>query len=75
MTRFKEYLRANGIPLACDYEALPCDDVKDVLLHVTDNGVEVVNVGVNSADARHIILNRRGECFVFRSYEDLVWDV
>ena len=75
MTKFKEYLRVNGVSLACDYESLPCDDVKYVLPRVLDNGIEVINIGVNSTDTRHIMFNRHGECFVFRSYEELVWDV
>lgn len=71
MTKFKEYLRANGVPLACDYEALPCDGVETVLTRVMDNGIEVTHVCINPTDDWHMVFNKRGECIVFRSYEDL----
>lgn len=39
MTRFKEYLRAHGEPLECDYDSLPYYELEAVKTSVTYNGI------------------------------------
>ena len=70
MTRYKEYLRAHGVPLACDYEVLPCDGVESVSTRVIDNGV-VATTYINATESWSAMCNRHGECIVFKSYEDI----
>lgn len=72
MTKFKEYLRAHGIPLECDYEVLPCDGVESVSTRVIDNGV-VATTYINATESWSAMCNRHGECIVFKSYEDIVY--
>lgn len=70
MTKFKEYLRAHGVPLECDYEVLPCEGVEHVWTSVLDSGV-VATTGINATEAYSIMYNKRGECIVFKSYDDM----
>ena len=70
MTRYKEYLRSHGVPLACDYEVLPCEGVEHVWTSVLDNGV-VATTCTNATEAWSIMYNKRGECIVFKSYDDI----
>lgn len=69
MTRYKEYLRAL-VPLACDYETLPCEGVESVWTDVLDNGV-VATTCINSTEAWSVMYNKRGEYIVFKSYDDM----
>ena len=70
MTKFKEYLRAKGVPLECDYEFLPCVGVEHVWTSVLDNGV-VATTCTNATEAWSIMYNKHGECIVFKSYDDV----
>ena len=64
MTKFKEYLRAKGIKLECDYEFLPCGYIEAVATEVTDNCVAAV-VYSNCAGAEYAVFNRYGMCGYF----------
>ena len=64
MTKFKEYLRAKGIKLECDYEFLPCNYIEAVTTEVI-NGCIVVIVYSNCAGAEYAVYNRSGACSYF----------
>lgn len=64
MTKFKEYLRAKGIKLECDYEFLPCGYIEGVTTKVMD-GCVVAVVYSNCAGAEYAVFNRSGECSYF----------
>lgn len=70
MTRFKEYLRAHGVALECDYEFLPCGGVEHVWTSVLDNGVVATTCG-DVTESWSLMYNKHGECFVFKSYDDM----
>ena len=61
MTKFKEYLRAKGIKLECDYEFLPCNCIEAVETIAVDDCVAAV-VYSNCAGAEYAVFNRYGEC-------------
>ena len=64
MTKFKEYLRAKGIKLECDYEFLPCGYIEGVTTKVMDDCVVAV-VYSNCAGAEYAVYSRSGECICF----------
>ena len=64
MTKFKEYLRAKGIKLECDYEFLPCGYIEGVTTKVMDDCVVAV-VYSNCAGAEYAVYDRSGECSYF----------
>ena len=64
MTKFKEYLRAKGIKLECDYEFLPCGYIEGVTTKVID-GCVVAVVYSNCAGAEYAVYSRSGECSYF----------
>lgn len=66
MTKFKEYLRAKGIKLECDYELLPCGYIEAVTTKVMDSCVVSV-VYSNCAGAEYAVFNRYGECEYYDS--------
>ena len=66
MTKFKEYLRAKGIKLECDYAFLPCNYIEDVATRVMDDGVVAI-VYSNCAGAEYAVFNRYGECNYYDS--------
>ena len=68
MTKFKEYLRAKGIKLECDYEFLPCNYIDAVTTEVI-NGCIVVIVYSNCAGAEHAVYNRSGDCSYFNHFD------
>ena len=39
MTKYKEYLRAKGIKLECDFEVLPYNGIAGIATYVVDDGV------------------------------------
>ena len=69
MTKYKEYLRTH-VPLACDYEVLPCEGVEAVWTDVLDHGI-VATTYINATESWSIMYNKRGEGVVFKSYDDL----
>ena len=66
MTKFKEYLRAKGIKLECDYEFLPCGYIEGVTTKVMD-GCVVAVVYSNCVGAEYAVFNRYGECEYYDS--------
>lgn len=60
MTKYKKYLRAKGLKLACDYEFLPCGHIEAVATEATDNCVAAV-VYSNCAGAVYAVFNRYGD--------------
>ena len=66
MTRYKEYLRAKGIKLECDYEFLPSNYIEAVETIAMDDCVVAV-VYSNCAGAEYAVYNRYGECSYFDS--------
>lgn len=68
MTKFKEYLRAKGIKLECDYEFLPCNYVEAIETEVMDDCVVAV-VYSNCAGAEYAVFNRYGDCNYYDSLD------
>ena len=64
MTKYKEYLRAKGIKLECDYEFLPCGYIEGVTTKVMD-GCVVAIVYSNCAEAEYAVYDRSGVCSYF----------
>ena len=64
MTKYKEYLRAKGIKLECDYELLPCGYIEGVTTKVMDDCVVAI-VYSNCAGAEYAVYDRSGECSYF----------
>lgn len=60
MTKFKEYLRAKGIKLECDYEFLPCGYVEDVETRIMDSCIVAV-IYSNCADPEYAVYDRYGK--------------
>ena len=69
MTRYKEYLRAH-VPLACDYEVLPCEDVMAVWTDVLDYGVRATTC-IDTDKSWSAVYNKQGDVILFSSYEDM----
>lgn len=69
MTKFKEYLRAKGIKLECDYEVLPYNGLVGIATYVVDDGV-VAECYHESTGSRYYVYNKYGEySYFFDSYE------
>ena len=64
MTKYKEYLRAKGIKLECDYEFLPCGYVEGVTTKAMD-GCVVAVVYSNCVGAEYAVYDRSGACSYF----------
>lgn len=60
MTKFKEYMRAKGIKLECDYEFLPYNSLEGVVTEVMDGCVVAVSYSNFAGDA-YEVLNRYGD--------------
>ena len=79
MTKYKEYLKAHGIKVQCDYEAEYCHGIVEIATCVLDNGV-AVGVHHESMGYHYAVYNRSGDCsyfnhFDFEDYmEDACWD-
>ena len=59
MTRFKEYLRAKGIELECDYSTMPCGDVRYVEPWCRGNYIGY-EVGHIASDTKLTLCDRHG---------------
>ena len=69
MTKFKEYLRAKGIKLECDFEVLPYNGLAGISTYVVDDGV-VAECYHESTGSRYYVYNKYGEySYYFDSYE------
>ena len=64
MTKYKEYLRAKGIKLECDYEYLPYGYVECVETRVLDNYI-IVDMFSNCAGWEYAVFNKHGVCGCF----------
>ena len=64
MTKFKEYLRAKGIKLECDYEYLPYDSIECVETRVLDNYI-IAAMFSNCAGWGYVVFNKHGVCGCF----------
>ena len=64
MTKFKEYLRAKGIKLECDYEFLPYNYIECVEAKVLDNYI-IVAMFSNCAGWGYAVFNKHGVCGCF----------
>ena len=69
MTKYKEYLRAKGVKLRCDYEALPYKSLKDIKTSATCDCV-MATAYFNTSETWSVAYNKRGECVAFNSYDD-----
>ena len=68
MTKYKEYLRAKGIKLECDFEVLPYNGLVGVAAYVVDDGV-VAECYHESTGSRYYVYNRYGVySYFFDSY-------
>ena len=69
MTKFKEYLRAKGIKLECDFEVLPHNDLVGIATYVVDDGV-VAECYHESTGSRYYVYNKYGVySYFFDSWE------
>ena len=64
MTKFKEYLRAKGIKLECDYEYLPHGYIECVETRVLDSYI-IVAMFSNCAGWEYAVFNKYGVCGYF----------
>ena len=64
MTKFKEYLRAKGVKLNCDYEALPYKNLETVETSATD-GCVIATAYFNTFGPWSIAYTKHGECMEF----------
>ena len=64
MTKFKEYLRAKGIKLECDYVYLPYGYIECVETRVLDNYI-IVAMFSNCAGWEYAVFNKHGVCGCF----------
>lgn len=77
MTKYKEFMRAHGINLQCDFAALSCSDFDPVpytdVFDVEFLGTEVLDNGVMAATCSYIsgreyvVVDRYGECNYYDS--------
>ena len=68
MTKFKEYLRAKGIKLECDFEVLPYNGIGAVTARVMENHI-VVDIYHESLGDCYEVVNRYGECDYYREVD------
>ena len=64
MTKFKEYLRAKGVKLNCDYEALPYKNLETIETSATD-GCVIATAHFNTLGPWSIAYDKHGECIEF----------
>ena len=67
MTKYKEYLRAKGIKLDCDYEEY-YNGIVEIATKVLDNGV-AVGVRHESMGCYYAVYNRSGDCSYFNDFD------
>ena len=75
MTKYKEYLKAHGVRVQCDYEAEYCYGIVAVATKVLDNGV-AVGIHHESMGCCYAVYNRSGDCSYFNQsdFEDYMED-
>ena len=60
MTKYKEYLRAKGIKLECDYEVLPYRGIHHVEVHVLGNCLEVLTCYTCAPFTDQVVFDNNG---------------
>ena len=69
MTKFKEYLRAKGIKMECDFEVLPYNGIDGIATYVVDGGV-VAEYYHESTGSRYHVYDKYGVySYFFDSWE------
>ena len=69
MTKFKEYLRAKGIKLECDFEVLPYSGIDGIATYVVDDGI-VAEYYHESTGSRYHVYDKYGVySYFFDSWE------
>ena len=69
MTKYKEYLRAKGIKLECDFEVLPYNGIAGIATYVVDDGV-VAEYYHESTGSRYHVYDKYGVySYFFDSWE------
>ena len=69
MTKFKEYLKAKGIKLECDFEVLPYNGIDGIATYVVDDGV-VAEYYHESTGSRYHVYDKYGVySYFFDSWE------
>lgn len=69
MTKYKEYLRAKGIKLECDFEVLPYNGIDGIATYVVDDGV-VAEYYHESTGSRYHVYDKYGVySYFFDSWE------
>ena len=68
MTKYKEYLKAHGVKVQCDYEAEYCYGIVEIATKVLDNGV-AVGVHHESMGYHYAVYNRSGDCSYFNRFD------
>ena len=68
MTKFKEYLRAKGIKLECDYEVLPYNGIDAIMPCVMENHI-VVCIYHESLGDSYKVVNRSGERDYYNEFD------
>ena len=60
MTKFKEYLRAKGILLECDFDVFPNMDIHHVETHVLGNCLEVLTCYMDAPFTDQVVFDNNG---------------
>lgn len=68
MTKYKEYLRAKGIKLECDYEVLPYNGIDAIMPCVMENHI-VVCIYHESLGDSYKVVNRSGERDYYNEFD------
>ena len=69
MTKYKEYLRAKGSELGCDYEVLPYNGIDGIATYVVDDGI-VAEYYHESTGSRYHVYDKYGVySYFFDSWE------
>ena len=69
MTKYKEYLRAKGIKLECDFEVLPYNGIDGIATYVVDDGI-VAEYYHESTGSRYYVYDKCGVySYFFDSWE------
>lgn len=69
MTKYKEYLRAKGIKLECDFDYLPYDYIEAVKTRVLDDCVAVIDY-YNCTSPEYMVYDRHGGHGWYDLYDD-----
>ena len=68
MTKYKEFLRAKGIKLECDFEVLPYNGIAGIMPCVMENHI-VVGVYHESLGDSYAVVNRYGERDYYNEFD------